>query len=98
MELHERSPQPAEEIKDDLVDPFSELKTRIHVGLIEDLGRQIFNTEIDPETLRGRVRAEIATRLDQEPGISREDREQLAVALTDDILGHGPLERLLADD
>jgi pilus assembly protein CpaF len=98
MELHERITQPAEEIKDELVDPFSELKTRIHVGLIEDLGRQIFNTEIDPETLRGRVRAEIVTRLDQEPGISREDREQLAVALTDDILGHGPLERLLSDD
>jgi pilus assembly protein CpaF len=98
MELHERIPQPADEVRHPFVDPFAEVKNRIHLGLIDDLGRQIFNTEIDPETLRARVSAEIATRLSQEAGISREDREQLAVALTDDILGYGPLERLLTDD
>ena len=98
MELHERISQPADEVQAPARRPFAELKNRIHLGLIDDLGRQIFNTAIDPETLRERVSAEIATRLDQETGISREDREQLAAALTDDILGHGPLERLLADD
>src|ERR1700693_6165500 len=98
MELHERIPSPANEARHALVDPFAEVKNRIHLGLIDDLGRQIFNTEIDPETLREKVSAEIATRLNQESGISREDREQLATALTDDILGYGPLERLLADD
>jgi pilus assembly protein CpaF len=98
MELHERIAPPANEVKNPLVDPFAEVKNRIHLGLIDDLGRQIFNTEIDPETLRERVTDEIATRLSQEAGISREDREQLAVALTDDILGYGPLERLMADD
>jgi pilus assembly protein CpaF len=98
MELHERIPQTADETTRALVDPFAEVKNRIHLGLIEDLGRQIFNTEIDPDALRERVGAEIATRLNQEAGISREDREQLAVALSDDILGYGPLERLLADD
>jgi pilus assembly protein CpaF len=98
MELHERISQPANEVRHPLVDPFAELKNRIHLGLIDDLGRQIFNTEIDPETLRERVIAEIATRLNQEAGISHEDRKELAVALADDILGHGPLERLLADD
>jgi pilus assembly protein CpaF len=98
MELHERIAPPANEVKNPLGDPFAEVKNRIHLGLIDDLGRQIFNTEIDPETLRERVTDEIATRLSQEAGISREDREQLAVALTDDILGYGPLERLMADD
>ena len=34
----------------------------------------------------------------QEPGLSRDDRDRVAAELTDDILGHGPLERLLADD
>ena len=33
-----------------------------------------------------------------EPGIARSDRERLVRELADDILGHGPLERLLADD
>src|ERR1700730_5093860 len=98
MELHERIAPPANEVRNPLVDPFAEVKNRIHLGLIDDLGRQIFNTEIDPETLRERVTTEIATRLSQEAGISREDRDQLAVALADDILGHGPLTRLLADD
>lgn len=98
MELHERITQPADEIRQHDHDPFSEVKNRVHLALIEDLGRQIFNTEIDPETLRERIRAEIASRLNQETGISREDREQLAASLVDDILGYGPLERLLADD
>jgi pilus assembly protein CpaF len=98
MELHERISPPANEVRQVLADPFAEVKNRIHLGLIDDLGRQIFNTEIDPETLRERVTSEIATRLSQEAGISREDRDQLAVALADDILGYGPLERLMADD
>ena len=98
MELHERigteAPQPA----NGKVDPFAEVKNRIHLGLIDELGRQIFNSAIDPKALRARVSAEIRSRLDEEPGISQEDRAELAAALTDDILGHGPLERLLADD
>jgi len=98
MELHERISPPASEVRHPSVDPFAEVKNRIHLGLIDDLGRQIFNAEIDPEALRTRVMAEIAERLGHEEGISREDREELAVALADDILGHGPLERLLADD
>jgi pilus assembly protein CpaF len=98
MELHERISAPADEARHPLVDPFAEVKNRIHVGLIDDLGRQLFNTDIDPAALRIRVDTEIAARLDQESGISREDREHLAAALADDILGHGPLERLLADD
>jgi pilus assembly protein CpaF len=98
VELHERISQPAGEAKHARVDPFAEVKNKIHLDLIEDLGRQIFDAEMDPEALRERVSAEVATRLNQEQGISREDREQLAVALTDDILGYGPLERLLADD
>ena len=36
--------------------------------------------------------------LAQEAGVSREDRERLAAEIADDVLGHGPLERLLNDD
>jgi pilus assembly protein CpaF len=74
------------------------MKTRIHLKLIEDLGRQLFNTQLDQATLRSRVQDELHERLAQEPGVSREDRERIAVELTADILGHGPLERLLDDD
>jgi len=98
MELHERiSPgQPVGPIL--TLDPFAEVKNRIHLGIIEDLGRQIFNTDVDPLGLKTRVTGEIASRLAQETGISREDRTALAADIADDILGHGPLERLLADE
>jgi pilus assembly protein CpaF len=100
MELHERlSSSPVREVSQRLRDPFADIKNRIHLGVIEDLGRQIFNEDIDGGTgLRSTVVEEIRGRLAGESGISRDDRERLVEELTDDILGHGPLERLLADD
>jgi pilus assembly protein CpaF len=99
MQLHERLAHGTEPERGDLFEvPFSELKTKIHLELIQDLGRQLFNTAIDPQTLRTRVEAELHERLSQEAGIAREDRDRIAVELTADILGHGPIERLLEDD
>jgi pilus assembly protein CpaF len=98
MELHERLSQGGENGREQLSRPFSELKNRIHFTLIEELGRQLFSSELDQATLRERVHGELRERLGREPGISREDRDRLVDELTDDILGHGPLERLLADD
>jgi pilus assembly protein CpaF len=99
MLLHERLAAAGEPERQERFEvPFSEMKTRIHLRLIEDLGRQLFNTEMDPATLRARVHEELRERLATEPGISREDREQIATELTADIVGHGPLERLLEDD
>jgi len=99
MELHERlSNSIAEEINDPFAEPFSEIKNRVHMALIEALGRQLFSADIDPQTLRARVDSELRERLGREPGISRDDRERIVGELRDDILGHGPLERLLEDD
>ncbi len=99
MQLHERLAHGSEPERGDLFQvPFSELKNKIHLELIQDLGRQLFNTAIDPQTLRERVEAELHERLSQEVGIAREDRDRIAVELTADILGHGPIERLLEDD
>jgi pilus assembly protein CpaF len=99
MELHERlsTARPVAGLsgKDD---PFSELKNRIHLAVIGDLGPQLFNVNMDPVALRERVTTDIRSRLTQESGISRDDRERLTADIADDILGHGPLERLLADD
>jgi pilus assembly protein CpaF len=98
MELHERLSTPGHGESSRLPDAFAEIKNRIHLAVIEDLGRQIFTTEVDGTGLRPTVVDEIRRRLELEPGISREDRERLVEELTDDIMGHGPLERLLADD
>jgi pilus assembly protein CpaF len=98
MQLHERLTGEVKESANPLAVPFSEIKNKIHLGVIEGLGRQLFNADIDPRALRARVQEEVVSRLDSEAGISREDRERLATELTDDILGHGPLERLLDDE
>jgi pilus assembly protein CpaF len=79
-------------------DPYSELKNRIHLAVIGDLGPQLSNASMDPNGLRDRVAGDIKTQLSQEVGLSRDDRDRLASEIADDILGHGPLERLLADD
>src|SRR3954451_11564038 len=98
MELHERlttarpAPPPGRD------DPFAEIKNRVHMAVIGDLGPQLFNVSMDPVALRDRVLVDIRRHLSEEPGISRDDRERLASAIADDALGHGPLERLLADD
>jgi pilus assembly protein CpaF len=99
MELYERlntaragGPPSAER------DPFAELKSRIHFTVICDLGPQLYNVNMDPEDLRERVLADVRDQLAQETGVSRDDRTRIALEIADDILGHGPLERLLADD
>jgi pilus assembly protein CpaF len=98
MELHERLSTARPIIAAAGRDPFAEVKNRIHLAVIGDLGPQLFNTTMEPSSLRERVTAEIGTRLADENGISKDDRDRIAAEIADDILGHGPLERLLADD
>jgi pilus assembly protein CpaF len=98
MELHERLTSARPIVAASGRDPFSEVKNRIHFEVIGELGPQLFAATLDPFALRDRVTKEIQTRLGNEPGISRDDRERLTAEIGDDILGHGPLERLLADD
>jgi pilus assembly protein CpaF len=98
MELHERLTSARPIVATGGRDPFADVKNRIHLAVIGELGPQLFATSIDPFALRERVTAEIQTRLGDEAGISRDDRERIAGEIAADILGHGPLERLLADD
>jgi pilus assembly protein CpaF len=97
MELHERL-STVRPVVTAGRDPFGELKNRVHLAVIGDLGPQLFNVTTDPIALRERVTADIRTHLAQEAGISRDDRDRVTAEIADDILGHGPLERLLADD
>src|SRR5690242_21455142 len=96
MDLSERlsSSKPSEGARD----PFAEVKSRVHFTVIGDLGPQLYNVNMDPESLRERVLADVRDQLAQETGISRDDRQRIALEIADDILGHGPLERLLADE
>ena len=81
-----------------LVDPYAELKTRIHHACISKLGPQLFTTETT-EDLSDQVTRTVTEELmlDKTP-LSREERRELINQITDDILGYGPLEPFLRDD
>ena len=98
MELHERLSTVRPVAAPSGRDPFAEVKNRIHLAVISELGPQLFNVTMDPNALRERVNGDIREQLTEEEGLARDDRDRLAAESADDILGHGPLERLLADD
>ena len=98
MELHERLTTARPATPAGGREPFAELKTQIHLSVIGELGPQLYNQAIDPVALRERVIADIRRQLSQETGLSRDDRDRVTIEIADDILGYGPLERLLSDD
>jgi pilus assembly protein CpaF len=98
MDLQERLGGVSEETGASTGDPFAAIKNRIHLAVIGDLGRQLFASELNPVAMRDRVLTEIRGHLATETGLARADSDRLPGEIADDILGHGPLERLLADD
>ena len=62
-------------------DSFAEVKNRVHMAVISELGPQLFDAELDPKALRERVMGKINEHLAREAGIAREDRLRLADGL-----------------
>ena len=82
-------------------DPYAELKGRIHHACIAKLGPQLYAagtpTSPPPSDLAEKVLRVVTEQLalDRTP-LTREERRQVTREITDDILGYGPLEPLLA--
>jgi pilus assembly protein CpaF len=91
------TPQPAPEQRV-VVDPYTELKTRIHHECIAKLGAELFKQSSD-ESLQESVMRTVSEQLalDRTP-LTREERRRIVREITDDILGYGPLDPLLRDD
>src|SRR3954470_9463956 len=79
------------------VDPYADLKARIHHQCIAKLGPELYKQ--DGEDLADRVYRAVNEELalDRTP-LTREERREIVRQLTDDILGYGPIEPLLRDD
>ncbi len=91
-------PALAERAAATVIDPYAELKTRIHHACIARLGPELFASD-SAEDLSDRVLRAVMEQLtlDRTP-LTREERRQLVREIADDILGYGPLEPLLRDD
>jgi pilus assembly protein CpaF len=98
MELRERIAAVRPFPEESLDDAFVEVRDRVHAELIAALGPQLADADVEPALLRERVRAQVRARLAAERGLSAGDRDHLVDEITDDTLGHGPIEKLLADD
>lgn len=98
MELRERIAAVRPFPEERLDDAFVEVRDRIHGELIAALGPQLASADLKPAVLRERVRAQARVRLAAERGLSAIDRDRLVEEITDDTVGHGPIEKLLADD
>ncbi len=80
------------------LDPYAELKTRVHHACIAKLGPQLFSAEASGDLTDQVMRAvteQLA--LDRTP-LTRDERRQVMREIADDILGYGPLEPFLRDD
>jgi pilus assembly protein CpaF len=80
------------------LDPYGELKSRVHHACIAQLGPELFATET-AQDLEERVMRTVMEQLalDRTP-LTREERRQIVADIADDILGYGPLEPFLRDD
>lgn len=81
-----------------VVDPFADIKRRVHTSLLEVLGPTLYDARMDEQELDARVRQTLQVVLEAEDApLSNSDRNRVASEVADEILGHGPLESLLRD-
>src|SRR5579884_1137404 len=79
-----------------VVDPYAELKAKVHHACIAKLGPELYKQEAG--ALADHVYRAVSEELVLAgTPLTREERRQLVRQLTDDILGYGPLEPFLAD-
>ncbi|HEX9683584.1 MAG TPA: CpaF family protein [Acidimicrobiales bacterium] len=75
-----------------------ELRQKIHHHLIEELGPILYDKRLGEDDLRRRVQDELQQALAMERApLSAADKAQLIQDVADDILGYGPIDRLLKD-
>ncbi|MFQ6172842.1 CpaF family protein, partial [Oryzobacter sp. R7] len=79
-------------------DPFSDVKGRVHQALIDSLGPRLYDPHLPEADLAAQVRQSLQETIDAEQTpLSHADRTRIAQEVSDEILGHGPLEPLLRD-
>ena len=76
-----------------------ELRQRVHAHLIEELGPILYDRRLSEDDLRRRVHEQlIATLQSEKAPLSAADKAQLIQDVSDDILGYGPIDKLLKEE
>jgi pilus assembly protein CpaF len=79
-------------------DALVKVKDRAGKALFERLGTRLTDSSLTEEQLHALVRAELNTVVAEERApLTRDERQRLLQEVGDDVLGYGPLQRLLDD-
>ena len=79
-------------------EPLAKLKDRVTTALFERMGGRLNDASLSEEKLHALVRFELNRVVeDERVPLSAEQRLRLISNVEDDVLGHGPLQRLLDD-
>ena len=79
-------------------DALARLKDRVGKALFERMGSRMSDPSLSEDSLRKLVLAELDEVVEEEKiPLSAEERARLTAELADDVLGYGPLQRLLDD-
>jgi pilus assembly protein CpaF len=79
-------------------DALTRLKTRASRALFERLGARLNDPNLPEEQLHSLVRAELQRVVaNEQTPLSTEDKRRLMAEITDEVLGHGPLQPYLDD-
>ncbi len=77
----------------------NELRHRVHQQLIDELGPILFDRRLSEQDLRRRVHEQLHAAIAAERmPLSAADKAQLIQDVSDDILGYGPIDKLLRDE
>jgi pilus assembly protein CpaF len=88
----------AERARTRYVDPLAGLKRKVHQQLLEVLGPTLYEAELDEVELANRVRQTLQQVMESdEIVVNAVDRKRIINEVSDEILGHGPLEPFLRD-
>ncbi|MGY2065757.1 CpaF family protein [Blastococcus sp. SYSU DS0619] len=80
-------------------DALARLKDRVGKALFERMGSRMNDPSMAEDALRAVVLKELDEVVEEENvPLSTEERQRLTAELADDVLGYGPLQRLLDDD
>src|SRR3954463_2177811 len=100
-QAHPEAPRPAVDVPRRAArnaDPFAAVKRSVHQSLLETLGPKLYDAHLDQRELETRVTQTLQAVLQRdETPLTVADRAQVAQEVSDEILGHGPLEPYLRD-
>jgi pilus assembly protein CpaF len=96
--IESRMPQQAGAPRQQPVDALAGLKQRAATALFERMGARFSDSSATEQELRAAAREELTQVIDAEQvPLSPEERARLVRDVADDVLGYGPLQRLLDD-